>query len=997
MQLFFLNILILSTLIAGNNYLPAQTTIDFSKKDFLENLSSQSWTIEDELPTNDVNSIVKNKDGFYYIGTSNGFVRFDGSEFKVYNTKNTKAIKANVTRNLFIDSRNKVWFSNGGAGIVVYDGIKFTRISEDEGLSLNHPSSFAEDDKGRIYIGTIGGGLNIFDNGKISIFNKNEGLLPSVINTILIDSKNTLWVGGHDSDLFTIKNGKVEKFPNSTNRKFSRVIKLFEDSRGIIWVGTDNGVFIIKDENFISDNIFSILNNSSVNHITEDANKNIWFVSTKGIFIYDRRKLIRLNIDPLLNSNLISKVLINDDGIWICNPGAGLVRLTLNKIRVISKEHGLPDKEVRTIYQDNDNKIWIGTNKGIIQYNEKSGSVVPIPSKTPTLVPYAWASNAKGEIFIGTRNSGVWKYSNGTIKNIADKKILGANFIRSLYYNDDKTLWIGTNGAGVVLYKEGKLKFIDKSNGLKSVFVACIVKNKDGNFWIGTSGGGISLVDNNGTVLKSYTEKDGLPSNIISSIYEDEKGTVWVSSGVFGLSRLKDGKIFNIQENDGIYSNSIKKMIYDNKGKFWCTTEFGLFSVEKSVLENYADGHRPKVVFNLYGKKDGMKSDNFLGLSNNAASISNTGLLYFPSTDGVVIIDPKKLVGDDKQPKVYIDEVFVNHDYRSKDDINILPPGIENIQFNYGGISVDYAKNLSYKYILEGFEKKFVDAGSRRQAFYTHLPHGSYKFRVFAISPNGARSENEAAISFKIEPYMWQTYWFRIGLILSLVAGSALTVRTIYKRKYKRRMEILENESMLNKERMRISKDMHDELGASLTKISLMTELAARNILSTEILKKDLKKISDTSREVAVTMDEIVWAVNPNNDKLDRMIGYILQYIEDLISNTSIILKSDIVRNLPEIIISAEARHNVFLVVKEAFNNIIKHSEATHVNLTIDFNDSVLSIKIRDNGKGIDLSSVDIFSNGLSNMKKRIDDIKGTIILNCAPGEGTEIIIRLTL
>ena len=889
-QKFQILLIVLLTII-NSKLIIAQFNIDYAKVDFHSDFSYQKWTKDDGLPSNDTYDIMKSKEGFYYLGSSHGFVRFDGTEFKIFNTKNIPLIKANVTRHLFTDSKNRIWIANGGAGILIYKDGSFKKLSEDDGLSLNHPSYFQEDSSGKIYIGTMGGGLNIYQNEKFSTLNKNDGLTSNTIQSLFVDRKNKLWIGVNSQNLLYLENGKIRQFFLTGVKQFTRILKIYEDTSGTLWIGTDSGLFTIKDNISITNTELNPLSNATINNIVEDADKNIWIATNIGVYIYNGKRLIKFSIDDNYHPEKILYILINNDGIWMSGAGVGLLRLTFKKVKLISEEHGMPDKIVRTVYQDNSGDIWFGTNHGIASYKENSGKLTTYNYLKPVLIPYSFCSNTKKEIFIGTRNSGVWKFSNGVLKNFADKKVLGANFIRSLMFDEDNNLWIGTNGAGVAIYSNGKFSFINKSDGLKSDFVACIVKDKAGNFWIGTSGGGITILDKNRNIIKSITEKDGLASNIITSIIEDENGIVWVSTGIFGISRLKDGKIINIQEKDGIYSNSIKKMISDNNGKFWCTSEFGLFSLDQKTLNDYAEGKISRMTFNLFGKKDGMKSDEFHGLSNDASCLSKSGILYFPSSDGVVIVEPKKLQSDDEKPVAYIDDILVNNEIINKKVSLNFSPATEILQFNYGGISVNYGRNLSYKYLLEGFDKNFIDAGKRRQTFYTHLPYGDYKFKVITFSPNGNQSVAEATFNFTIDPYIWQTIWFRIGFVLLLISCSALILKTFYKRKYKRRMELLETEAALDRERMRISKDMHDELGASLTKISLMTELAKRNFNNSAALQKDLQNISDAGRDVAVTMDEIVWAVNPQNDNLDKMIGYIVQYIEDLMNNSIVNLK----------------------------------------------------------------------------------------------------------
>ncbi|PIW99674.1 MAG: hypothetical protein COZ80_04145, partial [Ignavibacteria bacterium CG_4_8_14_3_um_filter_37_9] len=341
--------------------------------------------------------------------------------------------------------------------------------------------------------------------------------------------------------------------------------------------------------------------------------------------------------------------------------------------------------------------------------------------------------------------------------------------------------------------------------------------------------------------------------------------------------------------------------------------------------------------------------------------------------------------------------VFVNYKERTKDVLKDLSPNTESVQINYGGISFTHGKYLKYKYILGGIDKDWVFVGTRRQAFFTHLPHGSYTFKIVAVTPEGTESKNAALINFTIHPYFWQTFWFQALSAVVILGLTTIYLLFYFKRKYKRKVKIIEAEAALERERMRISKDMHDELGASLTKISLMSDLAKRNLEDPGQLKKDLNSISEASRNVASSMDEIVWAVNPKNDSLEKTIFYFIHYIEDYLSSTEIEFAVAIPDTIPSRYLNAELRHNLFLVLKEAVNNIVKHSGADMVKLSISLENSSFILSLEDNGIGIDLSSVDQFSNGLKNMSKRIEDFEGSMeILNSSP-RGAKITLKLPL
>lgn len=981
-----------------------QFRFDFSVKDIRSEYSLQVWSKYDGLPSNTLYGLVKGDDGFFWIGTSNGLARFDGSQFKVFNAANTPQIKANIAADLFKDIKGRIWFTNGGAGLLVMDRDNFKQISEEQGLSLNHPSFFAEAKNGSMYVGTFGGGLNIIEDDKSSkklflkTINKKNGLSSDDIHSLLIDKQERVWIGTYDEGINLIEGNEIKKFKRLGNQPNTAIEHIFQTSKGDILAATHRGVVIFNGKSFEENNAFLPLNGKTINHIAEDGEGNLWFsTSGYGIYVYNGKTFFHLSTLNLLNSNDISQVLPTKFGVWICSLREGLSLLKQNKIKVLSEKQGLPHKKARTVFQAPNDMLWIGTSDGIAKYDEQTNRLTLIKSNFADLSVHSWAVNAKGELFFGTLPYGILKIVDDKIVIAADRKLLKVNFIRSLKFTDDGTLWIGTNGAGVVLLKNGKTKFINKSKGLPSNFVACICKDRQNNFWIGTSGGGIALLNSNGSVLKTFSDKNGLANNIVNSIIEDEEGVIWVGTSVSGISRIKDNIIYNFNERNGLYSNTIKKLLYDGKGHFWITSDRGVFSIRKSIFNAVAEGKREKLVFDLFGRNEGMIDEEFNAVADNAGCISRSGKIYAPSNNGVVIIDPKLFLSDAETPSVYIDDVFVNYKESSKEQLSDLPPGTESVQINYGGISYLSGKNLKFKYILAGIDEHWAFTGTRRQAFFTHLPHGSYTLKVVAITPAGTESEKAAIISFTIRPYFWQTLWFQILFIISVIGLITLYLRFYFKRKYKQKVKILEAETALERERMRISKDMHDELGASLTKISLMSDLAKRNATEPDQLKKELDTISKASRNVASSMDEIVWAVNPKNDTLEKTIFYIAQYIEEYLSSTEIEFVIDIPDPVPTHFIHAELRHNLFLVIKEAVNNIVKHSGADTVQLKILIANSIFNLQLEDDGKGIDVTGVDQFSNGLKNMKKRIEDFNGSFEITNNELKGTIIKIKLPL
>jgi len=982
----------------------AQFKLNFDTKNWQSEYSIEVWTKEDGLPNNNVYDIIESYDGFIWFGTSDGLVRFDGNQFKVFNSSNVPQIRANVVRYLYNDKNGKIWAANGGAGLLSIDKDKFELISEESGLSLNHISSITEDQSGKMYIGTYGGGINILQNGKYNYITSSMGLSSDIIYSLLVENNGRIWAGTLNEGINLIDKNGITIFnhenglPKSTVKQIYWAPSFGKDSKGRILAATDKGVFVFNGKGFELNDAFVQLKGKIVNHIDEDEYGNLWFsTSGFGIYIYNGITLTHLSKNNFLPTDDISHVYPTKVGVWICSQTNGIFLIKKNRVKVLTQTQGMPNDNVRTIFQTSTGTLWIGTENGIAKYYEKENKLVPIKSNIENLNVLGWAENESGEIFLGTRKNGLLKIVNDKLLKVVSHKELKAKMIRSLKFDDSGTLWIGTNGAGIALLKNDKISFIDKTNGLASNFISCITKCSNGEFWIGTTGGGLVVLDKNGFVIKSISDKDGLASNIINSISEDENGTKWIGTSVSGISRIKNNSIFNFNEQNGLYTNTIKKLLYDGKGRFWVTSDKGVFSIGKNSLDNVAEGKAKKINFTLFGKNDGMLSDEFNAAADNAGCISTVGFIYAPSNDGVVVINSKLLNTDVDPPLVFIDDVYINYDISSKEELNELPPNTESIQINYGGISFIHEKNIKYKYLLEGIDKEWIYVGNRNHVLFTHLPHGNYTFKVKSITPDGIESKDYASLNFTILPYYWQTFWFKMLSAFMLVGLISIFIFYTVQRRYKRKLIKLEHEAALERERIRISKDIHDELGASLTKISLLSDLAKMHLTDNPNLEDDLNKISEASRNVALTLDEIVWAVNPKNDTLEKTIFYIIQYIEEYISSTEIEFDIHIPDTIPELFIHAELRQNLFMSIKEAVNNVVKHSNANVLSLIVSIEKFQIDITLEDNGKGIDFGNLNQFSNGLENMKKRIENSNGKFEISNKNPNGTRINIKMQI
>ncbi|HEY3915855.1 MAG TPA: triple tyrosine motif-containing protein, partial [Verrucomicrobiae bacterium] len=326
-----------------------------------------------------------------------------------------------------------------------------------------------------------------------------------------------------------------------------------------------------------------------------------------------------------------------------------------------------------------------------------------------------------------------------------------------------------------------------------------------------------------------------------------------------------------------------------------------------------------------------------------------------------------------------------------------IPPGRGELEFHYTALSLSAPEKNRFAYKLEGVDREWIDAGSRRTAYYYNIYPGQYRFHVIACNNDGIWNETGAVLGFVLLPHFWQTWWFFSLVLLVGVGSVGGTVRYISWRRLRQKLALLELQHSLEKDRARIARDIHDDLGATLTQITLLSELTQRESSQPAQVTRHAAQISQTARELVQAMDEIVWAVNPRNDNLPRVAGYIFQYAEKLFSGTALRCRFDSPDDLPEQNLNAETRHHLFLTVKEALNNVARHAHATEVWLRLKVGDGELQISIEDNGRGLTTDSTRQFGNGLDNMKKRMEEIGGVFAISGTPGVGTTIQLRLPL
>jgi signal transduction histidine kinase len=437
----------------------------------------------------------------------------------------------------------------------------------------------------------------------------------------------------------------------------------------------------------------------------------------------------------------------------------------------------------------------------------------------------------------------------------------------------------------------------------------------------------------------------------------------------------------------------VRYILDDGEGHFWVCMRNGIFRVSIAALNASADGGHEPLDCPVFSTWDGLPSVECSG----SALAAPDGTLWFSTRRGLVRTRPENVRINHVAPLVMLEECTadgVEIPAADRDASRVVPPGRSRFVFKFSASTFIAPENAHFQYQLVGLDRNWVDGGSNRTATYSFIPPGAYRFRVRAANSHGVWSDKPAEIGFTVQPFFWQTWWFRSCVYGLAIAALVLSALAFNRRRWKRRFGKLERRQALERERSRISKDIHDDLGASLTRIALLAQTARKELAtSPNQATAQLERIYQAARDSTRTMDEIVWAVNPGRDTLDSIATYIAAYSQDFLSGAGIACRWHFPLDLPAWPVSAEKRHNLFLACKEALNNVVKHAGATQVTITISASPSEFILVVEDNGKGLPAEPRPdgIGGNGLNSMRQRMEKIGGRFEISNAPGRGTQI------
>lgn len=1012
------------------------------------------WTSDNDLPDSSVTALTQTPDGYLWIGTYNGLVRFDGVRFVTFDPLNTPALKHARIVGLFTDANGTLWINTYDGTLTAWQDGRFTRAWQGGQVSAVFSKS------NQVFFATLAGTVftrpeNPGPPGDWQAVNLGGRIIGNFFHQ---DAGGVPWYLQRDGKIGRIIGTNAVLLPDHCGLDGEKANHLVADRAGRIWVGTENKI-ARWDGNYFVDktptNGAAVVNPAL---LLATADHGFWAIADGAV----RRAVNRrwtASVEAWHDLAQATALYIGtyeepDGDVWFRVLGQGLFHAAADgRTERLSAANGLPSSRVNCWFQDREGNIWLGIDRGgLVRLRKKQFQVIGATGPLKNSAVATVCEDARSNLWIGTFSAGLYRWHDGALKHFTlpeganrdsfvsacpdaqgglwlsanredlygledDQFIRNTNAIhgvKAMLADRQGRLWLGRQSQLTCL-TGGEILNYGPQNGFERRDVRALAQDRQDAIWIGTGKGELYRFANG--KFSVFKPDDGSEDQAVWSLLADDDGTVWAGTFRGGLLRFKDGQFTRYTTRDGLPSDVICQILDDGLGKLWFGSHKGIFYLPKAALAAFDRGEIRSLPCTAYGLYDGLPTLECSGNYQPSAWRAHDGKLWFATTKGVVAVSPGRVRPNRLPPPVVLEEFLVDGKTPTADGgwkpeagqpapsaFLPIPPGGHQLDFIFTALSFTAPDKVRFRYRLKGFDDAWVEAGTKRAAHYGPLPPGEYEFQVTACNNDGVWNEHGAGLALKQLPFFWQTWWFEWFAALAVIGAVSAAVRYAATRSLHRKLERLKQQRAIEHERERIAQDIHDDLGAGLTQIMLQSSLARRE--SPAQIQTDLAQISETARGLVRTMDEIVWAINPENDSLDGLVTYAGKFFQEFSAAAKLRCRLDLPADPPAIAVSAETRHNLFLAIKESLNNVVKHARATEVSLQLRLQPGAFTFVIKDNGagfipgvseEGVPQQERIASGLGLRNLARRLEEIGGRCAITSAPGQGTQVTLTFPI
>lgn len=950
----------------------------------------RNWDNQNGLPQNTVYDIVKDAEGYLWVATEEGLIRFDGASFTVKNESNTKGLHSSMFYDIAVTKKG-VWASSRNTVIFVSGNQTKTYDfrSQSNGAWIKSIETDASD---HVWIGTNTGELFVIEQDSIIKYSNWNHIKPGTIEVIR-KAGNYIMIGT-SKGLYRLhpSTGRITVMSPFLHKHITAIAAASSED---IWVGTtDDGLFHIGETTRQFD-ARSGLKENYINALAIGVNNRIWVGSrSSGFQVLHNGRFESPEQKQFAHNGIKSILVSSEKEIWAGSTSAGLIQMKPAQISMLMPGTALSETVTLPIYQHKSGETWFGTaGKGI---NRLSGGTLKHFDVENGLSHNLIISITGDEnfIYIGTAN-GLDRYNrkSGMIEPFLKKENgLKTNSVQSLFIDSRGRLWINTRNGGIQYVQDNKLEQLPLTEALGNASFLTVYEDRKGRIWFGSRGSGMICLGADGQYTH-YDQSKGLNADIVFDFYEDASGSLWMATEK-GLVARRKQQFVTIDKNAGLRFNELYRVMEDREGYLWLSGNYGLQRVQVSDVSRLADaGGAGEVSVQLFNSVDGMTNAETNGGVFPAGWKMQDGTLWFPTIKGIAMVDPAKIEFDDEPLDIHLQALrYGNKEYDVDDKLEV-PQGTNEIEISYTSIDFSKAQDIHYYYRLVGLDNKWLKAGNRKTAYFSSLPHGHYRFEVKA--EQYGNWSPVSSMNFTVRPYYYQTTWFRILLGLLFLA---LLARIVYVQKARVRRKVEEQKKITKaeitgqeKERQLIGTELHDNINQQLATVKLYLEMARTD----EQMR--LPMVEKTGEVVQRVIDEIRSLCKSIIPPTLKDIG-LEDALKDLLGSYSAIgqFRTHFSCTAPIDELEEGLKFTLFRITQEQMNNISRHAQANNAWVSFVWENRELQLTIRDDGKGFDPAKA-VMGLGLNNIRNRLELYGGRLDIFSDPGKGTEIRVGVTV
>ena len=953
----------------------------------LASYARQSWVMENGLPQNTIQALLQTRDGFIWLGTEVGLVRFDGNTFTLFDRNSTLALPESDVRCLFEGHDGALWIGTSGGLAQLKDGIIASFTTKD-GLPGNVVRALAQDDAGQLWVWTDLG-LAHSSGARFEAAIPADGL-PGGSTTSLNQADEVVWLATTEA-LASRSSGRwsLEKLANISPM---HGIEFVEPVPAGMMVGGKSGLLVERESKppvHLAPG--KELSGSRIQAVHFDRRGSLWIGTNQGLMRWVDGRLERLPVtDPLASASVLTIMEDREGNLWIGTETDGLHILRDERFRTFGAREGLSSDATTTVVEDHAGTLWVGTpGSGLNSITRAAAGIAKVRTFSVrdgllSDVILSLAASPNGDVWVGTPD-GLSRIRKGTVASYTSADGLPDDFIRSVLVDADGSLWIGTR-RGLTHWSgdsTAHMETLTQSNGLGSDLVGAMERDSRGNLWVATLAG-LSRLHGAETAspgVTNYTSFDGLASNVVTALLPRSGGSMMVGTQDHGWSYW-DGQRFSPVARNGLNQTTIHAILDDGLNHLWFATGNGIARCDCDM----AGGCSRWVEF---GPADGLRSRETATNSHPSAFRSRDGLLWFATPKGLVQVDPAHFQVNTVPPPVALVRFSVDDvDQALRGFASQLKvaAGHVHFQFDYAGLSFTAPQKIRYRYMLDGFDRRWTEAGARRTAYYTNIPPGHYTFRVQAANNDGIWNTEGAALLFELRPHFYQTVWFYL-LLAAFVAALVVLLLRLRLLRAEREFRVVLGE------RSRIAREVHDTLAQGYVGVSVQLEVISELLRhhKIETAARHLDNVRTYVREGLADARQSIWALRSDDSSENTLPVTIRRATEhaaghDVESSFSLF---GAYRPLPP-----ETERTFLRVAQEAIHNVKKHAGARHLWVQLEYQPEGIALEVRDDGKGFDVNDGAASPPGhygLTGMRERAETIRGTLEVTSAPGQGTSV------